>query len=150
MVYPLKEHAVIIDIKIVKEQYLYCKHCHNSPKVHDSIQTSSHFVDCISGGVLFRDTELSNVVQSFVVAVVVGVLFGGTRLTNVFTGSVLVAVLLNDPCVVRGFMDVGTRVLLGKMEPLCDSVTVGVRKVSIEVLVKPMLIQKAGDGLAKL
>ena len=27
VVYPLKEHAVIIDIKkLVKEQYLYCQH----------------------------------------------------------------------------------------------------------------------------
>ena len=76
-------------------------------------------------------------------ALVVGVLFGGTELTNVFTGSVLVAVLLNDPCVVKGFMEVGllfgARVLLDKIEPLCDSVVVVVRKVSIDVLVKPVL-----------
>ena len=88
-------------------------------------------------------------------AVVVGVLFGGTKLTNVFTVSVLVAVLLSDPCVVMGFVAVdllfGARVLVGKTEPLCDSVVVGVRKVSIEVLVKPMLIKihNAGDGHAK-
>ena len=79
--------------------------------------------------------------ECFVVAVVVGVLFGGTELTNVFTGSVLVAVLLNDPCVVKGFMEVGllfgAGILLGKTEPLCDSVVVGVRKV--DVLVKPVL-----------
>ena len=76
-------------------------------------------------------------------AVVFRVLFGGTELTNVFTSFVLVAVPLNDPCTAMGFMEVdllfGARVLLGKREPLCDSVMVGVRKVSITVLVKPAL-----------
>ena len=80
-------------------------------------------------------------VECFVVAVVVGILFGDTKLTNVFTGFVLVTVLLNDSCVAMGFMVVDlllfAKVLVGKTEPLCDSVLVGVKKVSIEVLVKP-------------
>ena len=81
-------------------------------------------------------------VECFVVTVVVGVLFGGTELTNVFTGSVLVAVLLNL-CGVESFIDVDllfvARVLLSKTELLCDSIVVAVENKPIKVLVRPVL-----------
>ena len=97
----------------------------NSPKVlHDSIQISSHFVECITVGVLLRDAELSDVMECFVVAIVVGV-------------------LLSDLCVVDGFIDInilfGARVLLSKTESLSDSTVVVEKNEPTELLVIPVL-----------
>ena len=108
--------------------YIYCQHWHNSPNVRDSIQSSSHFVDCIIVGVLLRYVELSNVMECFDV---IGALLDDTELMDIFTGcSVVARLLLSDLCMVECFT--GISVLLN------DSIVVAVEKVFIGVLIKPV------------